>query len=416
VYRLDGIAPRGGDIIEWKATTLGTYQDLLRKPGVLTVMASQLSARLPLGILSLAILLHIQGLTHSYALAGAVVASVGVGEAAAMPVTARLAGRVGVARTLTTAAAVNAVSTLGLASVGASAPLLMGLGLLTGASMPPLMPVVRSLYPRMVPDDEVRTLFALDTTAQELIWVVGPVAATFLASAVTTAFPLILCAAVTILGTLWFLLSTRRIHPAKTLSGATFGRVLLHRAVLLAMVASLALVASFTALEVGIIAKMGNAGVTAGAAIASASVGSLVGGLLLGHRRLGLSGVVAALGAVAVGVVIYGVVDGLALQIVALFVSGLGFAPAMSALYLMVSREISEHVAAEAFGWLGSAAIVGGAAGTAIGGIATDAQGPRGALEVSVAMAVLAAISPIVARARGPIAGLAREPASATCG
>lgn len=395
---------------------MGSYRSLLRMPGVLNVTASQLFARLPLGILSLAILLHVQGLTQSYALAGTVVASVGVGEAAAMPVTARLAGRVGVARTLMTAAIVNAVSTLGLVLAGSSALLLVGLGLLTGASMPPLMPVVRSLYPRMVADDEVRTLFALDTTAQELIWVIGPVAATFFASAVATAFPLILCAAVTLLGTVWFLLGSHHLHPAKAASGATFGRVLLHRAILLAMVASLALVASFTALEVGIVAALGKDGVTAGVAIASASVGSLLGGLLLGHRRLGLAGVVASLAAVAVGIVLYGVADGLVLQIAALFVSGVGFAPAMSALYLMVSREISQHVATEAFGWLSSAAIVGGAIGTAIAGVATDVHGPRGALVVSVAMAVLAALSPLLARVFGPLPGLAREPVSVARG
>jgi MFS family permease len=330
-----------------------------------------------------------------------------------MPMTARLAGRAGVAPTLMTAATINAVSTLGLAFAGSYAPLLAALGLLTGASMPPLMPVVRALYPRMVANDEVRTLFALDTTAQELIWVVGPVAATFLASAVSTVFPLILCAAVTLVGTGWFLLSSRRLHPTKTSSVLKFGGVLLHTSVILAMIASLALVASFTALEVGIIAALGSDGVTAGALIASASVGSLLGGLLLGHRRLGLTGVVASLAAVAFGIALYSVADGLVLQFAAIFFSGVGFAPAMSALYLMVSRDIAEHAATEAFGWLSSAAIVGGAIGTAVAGVATDAHGPRGALVVSVAMAVLAAISPVVARALGPLPGLAREPVSA---
>lgn len=325
-----------------------------------------------------------------------------------MPMTARLAARVGVARTLSIAAVAHATGTVALIFAGTSAPLLTGLGLLTGASMPPLMPIVRALYPRMVPDDEVRTLFALDTTAQELIWVVGPVAATVLASAVSTAAPLILCAAVTLLGTSWFLVGSRRLHAAKTPNRTRFGRVLLHRAVLLAMVASLALVASFTALEVGIIAALGGNGVLAGAAIAAASVGSLVGGLLLGHRRLGLAGVVASLAAVAAGVALYGVVDSLPLQFAALLVSGLGFAPAMSALHLMVSREIAQHVATEAFGWLSSAAIVGGAVGTALAGVATDAYGPRGAILVSVAMSLLAAVSPVVARTFGPLPGLAR--------
>lgn len=392
---------------------MSPYRDLLRVPGVLSVTASQLCARLPLGMLSLAILMHVHGLTHSYAVAGTVVASVGVGEAVAMPMTARLAGRAGVAPTLMTAAVINAVSTLGLGFAGSYAPLLTALGLLTGASMPPLMPVVRALYPRMVANDEVRTLFALDTTAQELIWVVGPVAATFLASAVSTVFPLILCAAVTLVGTGWFLLSSRRLHPTKTSSVLKFGGVLLHTSVILAMIASLALVASFTALEVGIIAALGSDGVTAGALIASASVGSLLGGLLIGHRRLGLAGVVASLAAVAFGITLYGVAGGLVLQFAAIFFSGVGFAPAMSALYLMVSRDIAEHAAAEAFGWLSSAAIVGGAIGTAVAGVATDAHGPRGALVVSVAMAVVAAISPLIARVLGPLPGLTREPVSA---
>lgn len=391
---------------------MGTYRDLLRVPGVLNVTASQLFARLPLGILSLGILLHVQGLTHSYALAGSVVASVGAGEAIAMPVTARLAGRVGVARTLVAAAVVNALSTLGLALAGPSALLLTALGVLAGASMPPLMPVVRALYPRMVSDDEVRALFALDTTAQELIWVIGPVAATFLASAISTAVPLVLCAAVTLIGTVWFLVGSHRLHPAKAVSAVTFGRVLLHRAVFVAMVASLALVASFTALEVGIIAALGSDGATAGAAIASASVGSLIGGLVFGHRRIGLVGVVAALAGVSVGVALYGAADGLVLQFAALVLSGVGFAPAMSAMHLMVSREVGPHVATEAFGWLSSAAIVGGALGTAIAGVATDAYGPRGAVVVSVVMSVLAAVSPVVARAFGPLRGLATVPTS----
>lgn len=389
---------------------MGTYRNLLRVPGVLNVTAAQLFARLPLGILSIAILLHVQGLTGSYALAGVVVASVGVGEAVAMPVTARLAGRLGVARTLTTASIVNASGTVALAFAGSSAGLLVGLGLLTGASMPPLMPVVRALYPRMVPGDDVRTLFALDTTAQELIWVIGPVAATVLASAVATTFPLLLCAAVVLLGTSWFLLGSRRLHPAKAVNHTRFGRVLFHRAVLLAGVASLALVASFTALEVGIIAALGSNGLVAGAAIAAASVGSLIGGLLLGHRQLGLSGVVAALAAVGLGVALYGVLDNLALQFVALLVSGIGFAPAMSVLHLMVSREIGQNVATEAFGWLSSAAIVGGSIGTALAGVATDAHGANGAVMVSVGLAALAAVSPLMARAFGPLPGLARVP------
>ncbi len=64
---------------------------------------------------------------------------------------------------------------------------------------------------------------------------------------------------------------------------------------------------------------------------------------------------------VAIGTALFGLTDGLALQLAALLFFGLGFAPTLSALYFMVSREIDEQSATEAFGWLNSGALVGGA-------------------------------------------------------
>ncbi len=86
----------------------------------------------------------------------------------------------------------------------------------------------------------------------------------------------------------------------------------------------------------------------------------------------------------------------------------------MSALYLMVSREIEDHAATEAFGWLNSGALVGAAIGTATGGIAVDAYGAPGAIVVATVLAVFATASPLIARATGPLRGLAAEPALAT--
>ncbi len=384
--------------------------ELIRVPGVVGVTASQLFARLPLGLLSLAILLHVQDRTGSYAIGGAVVAAASIGEALAMPVTARLLGRVGMTPILVTAALVNGVSMAVLAFADASAPVLMALGFLVGASVPPLLPAVRALYPQMVPGDGLRALFALDTTAQELIWVVGPVAATFLASAVSTSIPLVFSGAVTVVGTLWFLLSARRFRPRIARSGAAFGKVLTQPSVILAMVASLALVASFMALEVGVLALFGENKISAGMALAAASVGSLIGGVVLGHRRLGVRGLVLALMGVALGTVMFGLADSYWLQLAALFGSGLGFAPALAALYVMVSHETDEESAAEAFGWLNSGALVGGAMGTALGGVIADAAGPFGVVMASAGLALAAACTPLIARAAGPVSGLSVTP------
>ncbi|KUI35516.1 MFS transporter [Mycobacterium sp. GA-2829] len=391
------------------------YREVMRTPRVLNITASQLFARLPLGILPLAILLRVHGLTGSYAVAGAVAAWVSVGQAVAMPITARLAGNVGMVPTLVVSAAVNGVSLLALAWSGWSPAALMALGLLVGLSVPPLMPVVRALYPQMMPRDSVRAVFALDTTAQELIWVVGPVAATVLASSVSTALPLLASAAITVLGTAWFLFGAGELRPQTATKKTTFGRVLLNRAVVMAMVATLGLVAAFTALEVGVVAALGGHGVAAGVAIALASVGSLLGGLAFGHRQIGLVGVVAALALVVVGVALFGVLDDPVLRFASLFVSGVGFAPAMAALFHMVSVEVDEHLATEAFGWLNSAMLGGGAIGTAAAGVATQSHGVLGAIVVSAVLGGIAAVSPILARMTGPLHSLsgASQPALA---
>jgi MFS family permease len=160
-------------------STVRDYLELIRLPGVVKVTASQLFARLPIGMLSLAILMQVQARSGSYAVAGTVVAGVSVGQAIAMPLTARLAGFVGIAKTLLSAATAHAVALLSLAFARPPVPLLIALGVLVGASVPPLMPVIRALYPQLAPGDAVRLLFALDTSAQEVIWIVGPVAATF---------------------------------------------------------------------------------------------------------------------------------------------------------------------------------------------------------------------------------------------
>jgi MFS family permease len=387
------------------------YVALLRTPALLGVVVSQTFARLPMGMLSLAILLHVQARTGSYALAGAVVAAMSVAEAIAMPLTARLAGKTSRTTILMLAAVVNGLSLVALAMAGSTPAVLLTLGVLIGLSVPPLAPVVRSLYPYLVSGPKLRALFALDTTAQEVCWVVGPLAVTTLVSLASTAMPLMAAAIVTVVGTAWFLVAARRVPSAPGHSGARFGAILANRAVALAIAASLPLVASFTALEVGVVARYGVGSFMTGTAVAVASLGSLVGGITLGHRRIGLRGLVAALATVAVGTALFGVIDNHVVALAVLFASGLGFAPALSALYLLVSRAVDENAATEAFGWLNSGALVGGAVGTATAGLATDAHGFAGAVVVSVALASLAALTPVVARAGGRVVGLGDEPA-----
>jgi MFS family permease len=372
-----------------------TYLELVRVPGVLRVTVSQLVARFPLGMLSLAVLLHVRQATGSYALSGLVVACVSVGEAVAMPLLSRSVGVLGIRPPVLAAALLNALGMLVLAFGPPQPVLLAALGLVIGASVPPLMPVVRALYPRLVPRRAVPALFALDTSAQELIWITGPVAATLLSGTVSTRAPLVLAAAVTLVGTVWFLLTPHIAGVRLPRSESRPGSVLLTRSVRLAAAASFALIASFGALELALIARFGGDSVLAGVAIAVSSLGSLIGGVAFGHRAFGHRTLAAVLGGVAVATAAAGLVPGIPLLYGVLFLSGLGFAPSLAALYAMVSSALPESSTPEAFGWLNTAGLVGGAAGTAVAGVLGDALGSAGPFVAATAASAVAALLPL---------------------
>ena len=171
--------------------------------------------------------------------------------------------------------------------------------------------------------------------------------------------------------------------------------MLLTRAVRLAAAASFALIASFAALEIALVARFDGNSVFAGVAIAVSSLGSLVGGIAFGHRRIGSRGLAAILGGVAVATAAAGLVPGIPLLYGVLFVSGLGFAPSLAALYAMVSGALPESSTPEAFGWLNTAGLIGAATGTAVAGVLGDALGPAGPFVAATVASVVAALLPL---------------------
>ncbi|WP_332603562.1 MFS transporter [Arthrobacter sp. S2(2024)] len=388
---------------------MNAYRVLFSNRGVARVLSSQLFARLPLGLFSIGILMHVEALTDSFATAGLVVASVSVGQATIMPLASRLAGVVGARRLVKLAASAHAASSVGLALCGPAEGPLIALGLLVGATVPPLMPVVRALYPRIVPPSSVPALFAVDTIIEELIWIIGPVAATLLVASLAPPAPMFACSAITLAGTLWFIASPAIASLSLPRAVSHFGRVLGSRPLLVGMVTSLLLVGSFMALEVAIVVKSDLDPLVAGLAIAMSCLGSLIGGLGFGHRRLGVPGTMLALGVVAAGTALTGLSDNPVVLAAGLLLSGLGFAPALSMIYVMVSRTTAEDATAEAFGWLTTSNLVGGAAGTAMGGLFADVSGTGGVFLFSTALAWLATAAPGLARLGGPLPGLSRS-------
>lgn len=375
-----------------------SYLLLFRIPGVARITASQLTARLPFGMLAIGVLLHINASTGSYGLGGVVLACFSVGEAIAGPVSGRLLGRFGVRPVLALSTLVCAVSIAGIALLPPAVVLSSALGAVAGLSVPPIMPAVRTLYPALVPARLLQTLFALDTSSQEGIWVVGPVLVTVLAGTVSTAVPLLAASVVMVLGGAWLIASPalRGLHIPRTTT--VFGRALLYGPVALSGIASFALVASFCALEVAILARGGGANAASGLVIASNALGSMIGGILLGRRNAGRPTVVLLLVSVLVFTTLAGLATADWVLLCTVFLAGFGFAPAIAAMYSFISTSLPRHDLPEAYGWLSTGSLIGVAVGTAVGGFATDGYGAPGAFFIASAFAAMGVVVAVAAK------------------
>ncbi|MGB3413277.1 MAG: MFS transporter, partial [Microbacteriaceae bacterium] len=263
------------------------YSDLLKTPGVARIITSQLVARFPFGMLSLVLLLHVERIFGSYGLAGTVLACYSIGQAIAGPTSSRLMGRFGMRPVLIVTLCLCLITVGSLSITTFPLPFYLIVGFFGGLTTPPIQPAVRTVYPKMVPSKMLTPLFSLDATAQEIIWVVGPVVATFTATQISTPAGVYLCVALMLIGGIWFICSPElgqvRIPPSRSKMGA----VLKKPPVLLATIIGFLLIGGAAAIEAGVVAAFGHDGPEAGLVLAVFSVGSLAGGLAIGHRPIG---------------------------------------------------------------------------------------------------------------------------------
>ncbi|MCA1307384.1 MFS transporter [Microbacterium esteraromaticum] len=355
------------------------YRDLLRTPGVARMIAAQLVARFPSGMLSLAILLHVEQQTGSYGAAGIVLAAASVGQAVAGPVTSRWMGAWGMRRVLTLTALVCVVALLCLALLPLNVPGYMALALLAGLSTPPVQAAVRTIYPKLVNSGQLTPLFSLDASLQEIIWIVAPVVITVVSTQVGTVEGLLLVATILLFGGAWFIFSPEVGRVRIPRSRRAFGRVVLKPPVMLATAIGFLLIGAASAVEVGVVATFGHDGLEAGLVLAVFSAGSLVGGLAFGHIPIGPWAMARRLLIVTVGLCL----TMLSLNVFwlggTLLLAGLGVAPALAVLFAITTASVKFSETAEAFGWAGTGQLIGAALGSAIAGILIDLNGPTGA-------------------------------------
>jgi MFS family permease len=360
------------------------------------MIAAQLVARLPNGMVSLAILMHVERQTGSYGAAGIVLAAASVGQAVAGPVTSRWMGAWGMRRVLTLTLVVFTAAVLALALLPLSLPGYMVLALMAGLSTPPVQSAVRTIYPKLVNAGQLTPLFSLDASLQEIIWIVAPVAITLVATQVGTVQGLLMVAIILVVGGAWFILSPELGRVRIPRSRRAFGRVVLKPPVMLATVIGFLLIGACSAVEVGVVATFGHGGVEAGVVLAVFAVGSLAGGLGFGHIPIGPWAMARRLLIVTVGLVL----TMLSLNVFwiggTLLLAGLGVAPALAVLFAITTASVKFSETAEAFGWAGTGQLIGAAAGSAVAGFLVDATDPRGAYLAATLFAAAALVVSIV--------------------
>jgi MFS family permease len=385
------------------------YRALFSIPGFGRLLFGSILGRLPSGMFSLAILLFLRAQTGSFLLAGIAVGGFTLTGALLGPLLGALVDRVGQTRVLLPAAVAQSALLIALVLLArASVPVagIVALAALAGAALPPIAGCVRALWAEVVHDPvALETAYALDATAQEVIWTLGPLLVGASTTLISPAAGVLLCAAVTLCGTLFFA-STRISREWRGSRGERSRGGALASSGLRALLLSVAFAGIVLgAVEVGLpgLAARLHAHWSAGLLLALFSFGSMAGGILYSARAW--TGRVARryeliLLAFALAVAPLVFVDTLAAGLLFSVVAGLGIAPMLSCQFSLVGALAPPDTATEAFTWHRGATIAGSAAGSALGGMLIDSVGPWASFALGSAGVLFALFLALLGRRR----------------
>ncbi|GIH62549.1 MFS transporter [Microbispora siamensis] len=159
-----------------------SYYAVLRTPLAGRTFTAALVGRLSYGTVFLSLVLAFTRATGSYTMAGGAIAVFGLVSSLLSPIRAHLIDRHGIRRALPPMAVAYALLLCLVAALtwrpGASGALSWLLAGITGAFTPPLGPIMRSLWSDLLPDGPLlQRAYSLDTVAEELLYVTGPLIA-----------------------------------------------------------------------------------------------------------------------------------------------------------------------------------------------------------------------------------------------
>lgn len=382
------------------------YRRVLAVPGVTRLTLIGVIARIPHTAMGLVLTVHVtQTLGRGYATAGLLVAALTLGMALGAPWRGRSVDRLGVRRALLPSVVAELV--LWTATPWLPLPWLLAAVVVAGAMGLPVFTVVRLALSVMVPDEQRRTAFALDSVAVELSFMVGPALGVLVAVHLSTTVALIsigVCEALAGLALMAADPPTRSAEapataevPAGTVPGRAKVPITAAMVAVLGATAGATIVLSGT--DVSILATLREGGhlESTGLVLGVWAFASLLGGLVYGllPRSVPPLVLLVVLGVLTAPVGIATTPLTLGLAVLA---AGFLCAPVVTATAEVVTELVPEAVRGEAMGWHGSALTTGVALGAPIAGAAIDHVAPWagftvvGVLGVVLAAAGLAAV------------------------
>lgn len=359
------------------------YGQLLRTRGAWTFLLPGFAARQPFAMLTISIVLLVRHTTGSYGAAGAAAAVTGVSMAVFAPWTGRLADRFGQRAVLLPGVLVHAVAGLTLTALAlADAPLwaLFAAAVPTGASVPQIGPMVRARWGvKLQGTPLMNTAAAFESVTDELTFVVGPLLATALCTAVDPAAGLVTEAALTLVGGLLFA-AQKGTQPTVGADGharVEHASALRVPGVRVLAVAFLGIGSVFGGMQVSLAAfteSIGEPGLN-GVLYGTFAAGNMLSGIACGaiawkvapQRRL-----VVGYGALALAAAgLWAAQSVLLLAALGLLV-GMCVAPALIAGYTLVENLVPAGARTEAFTWLTGAVALGQAGAVTVAGQMED--------------------------------------------
>jgi MFS family permease len=389
---------------------LDSYRRVLARPGALAFSSAALVARLPISMVGLGIVLLVEQSTGSYGLAGTVSAVFVLAEAAFAVLHGRLVDSHGQSTVLPIAISIfGAGLALMMVAVESDWPRVLTyvFAAVAGAALPQVGASVRTRWSHLLDDPgQKQTAFALEAVLDEVVFVVGPVLVTLLATSWHPVAGLTAALVSGLVGTFAFAAQRRTEPPAgRTQESGTARRPMPWRLVLPLSLVCMTLGALFGAAEVTTVAFAEEAGMrwVAGWLLAAWSLGSLAAGLVTGAIEW-RSGPEVRLrwgsAAMALAMAPLMFIESVPLMAVVLLVGGLAIAPTMIGAMTMVEQGVPSGRLTEGMAILHTGIVAGVAPGASIAGFVVDHDGASAAYSVALVGGILGALVAQSARPR----------------